>query len=179
MIIFLDLDGVIINWVAGVCDRFNIPYEPEKVTSWDIMPTLTNTTKTEFWNTLKIPGFWEHLNFYPEALSFIEQLQQYGKVILLSSPAIGCAGYRQNWIERNLPSFFKKGHYILTPAKWACASKGTVLIDDSNRNYEGFYKAGGHAILYPQPWNIAGAVPEKEKNNLIIRTISELNNMWI
>ena len=179
MIIFLDLDGVIINWVKGVCSWFNIPYKPEKVTTWDSMQKLTNTTRNEFWKSIKTPLFWENLDFYPEAEDFIMRLKKHGKVILLSSPAHGCAGYRQNWIQNNLSDFFFQGHYILTPAKWACAHRGAILIDDSTANYESFYRAGGHAIIYPQPWNMAGNVPEKEKNDLIIKTISELSQMWI
>ena len=40
MIIFLDLDGVIINWNKGVCDWFKVPYEPEKVTKWNSLYKL-------------------------------------------------------------------------------------------------------------------------------------------
>ena len=179
MIIFLDLDGVIINWAKGVCNWFNIPYEPEKIVSWNSMPKLTKTTNNEFWGKIKTPVFWENLDFYQEAEDFIMELKNYGKVVFLSNPAYGCAGYRQNWIQNNLPDFFFKGHYILTSAKWACAHAGTVLIDDSDSNYESFYRAGGHAIIYPQPWNMAGDVPEEEKNDLIIKTISELKQRWI
>jgi 5'(3')-deoxyribonucleotidase len=177
MIIFLDLDGVIINWVQGVFKWFGKPYDPEKVTSYGCMPKLFDVDQQDFWNIIKTPIFWEYLEFYPEAKSFIEKLQQYGQVILLSSPAYGCAGYRQNWIEQNLPDFFNRGEYILTPAKWACAHSGTVLIDDHSRNYKEFIKNGGQAILYPQPWNDAGKqlavenLSEKEKNALIIEKL--------
>ena len=176
MIIFLDLDGVVINWAKGICDWFEIPYKPEKITSWNAMPKLTNTTKNEFWESIKLSCFWENLEFYSEAKDFIKALKNYGKVILLSSPAIGCAGYRQNWIQNNLPAFFSKGRYILTSAKWACAHKDAILIDDSNNNYEAFYRAGGHALIYPQPWNMAGSMNEKEKNALTIKAISEINH---
>lgn len=177
MIIFLDLDGVIINWVKGVFDWFNMPYEPEKVTSWDCMPGLIGVNKKDFYNLIKTPKFWENLEFYPEAKSFIEQLQKYGTVILLTSPAHGCAGYRQNWIQKNLPEFFNNGHYILSPAKWACARKDTILIDDSDKNCTEFFNHDGHVITYPQPWNCKRDTHKKyseesTKNAFILTKIS-------
>jgi len=169
MIIYLDLDGVIINWVEGVCNWYNIPYEPEKVTAWDIMPELTKTSTKDFWNNIKNKHFWQDLKTYPHADSFIKELKELGTVIIISSPAHGCAGYRQNWIQTYLPDFFYAGHYILTPSKWFCAHNNTILIDDSNNNCEKFFNFG-YAITYPQPWNKRGHLftDIKEKNNYVI-----------
>ena len=176
MIIYLDLDGVIINWVKGIFNWFEIPYDPSKVTHWDSMYEITNTTKQGFWTKIKFSAFWENLDFYPDSRLFIDRIKKYGEVILLSSPAYGCAGYRQNWIEKNLPEFFNNGHYILTPSKWTCAHKNTILIDDSDENYQKFIQNGGNAIIYPQPWNITREIfkqemSEQEKNNLVIATL--------
>jgi 5'(3')-deoxyribonucleotidase len=160
MIIFLDLDGVIINFIEGVCNWYGIPYEPEKVTHWNALPELTNTSYEDFWRRINTPLFWKELNFYPYAKLFITELQKHGEVILLSSPARGCAGYRQNWIQNNLPDFFYSGNYILTPNKAVCANRNTILIDDADHNCISFAKAGGFAILYPQPWNIISSALE-------------------
>ena len=84
---------------------------------------------------------------------FIDELQKHGKVVLCTSPAYGCAGYRQNWIQKNLPDFFYSGDFILTPNKERCAHDDALLIDDSETNCLKFREAGGYAILYPQPWN--------------------------
>jgi len=175
MLILLDLDGVIINWLDGVCKWFDIPYEPEAVTSWDIMPKLTETTKTEFWNKLNTPDFWEHLlDFYPDSINFIKELQKQHTVILCSSPAYGCAGYRQNWIQKNLPDFFYAGDYILTPNKWVCANKNTILIDDSDNNCDKFNELGnGTSILYPQPWNRNKDITTN-KHKFILNTLKEI-----
>jgi len=179
MIIFLDLDGVIINFAKSVCDWFNIPYQPEKITHWNSLYKLTKTKPENFWDDVRCSNFWEELDFYPDAKCFIERLKQKNKVILLSTPAIGCASYRQNWIEDNLPEFFKKGHYILTPAKWACANKNTILIDDSDRNCKEFSQNNSCALLYPQPWNSNRGLfnSEEEKNNDIIKLFSLLKNI--
>lgn len=173
MIIFLDLDGVVIDIFKGVCEWFELPYRPELVTHWDSFPELTNLSKEYFWNEIKTPVFWKNLDFYPNAIPFIAKLSVYGKVVLLTSPANGCAGYRQNWIEKNLSSFFSRGHYILTPAKWACAHKQAILIDDSFKNCKEFAAAGGRALLYPQPWNSENRLPEKEKNEMILKALKE------
>jgi hypothetical protein len=176
MIIFLDLDGVIIDICKGVCDWFDLPYAPELVTHWDSFPELTNIDPEYFWHKLRVSKFWKDLTFYPNAISFMAKLSLYGQVVLLTSPANGCAGYRQNWIEKNLSSFFQQGHYILTPAKWACAHKDTILIDDSSDNCKEFVAAGGRALLYPQPWNSKNVLPEEKKNEMIIKALKRYDN---
>ena len=172
--IFLDLDGVIINWNKGVCDWFKISYEPEKVTEWDSLYKLIGVTKNEFWTSIKCAAFWENLHFYPEAISFIKQLERLGKVILCTSPAIGCAGYRQNWIQYNLPNFFEKGNYIITSNKWLLAKPGAVLIDDSDDNCDKFYRLGnGYSVIYPQPWN-SSCNTNSNKHELVLTVLKTL-----
>lgn len=172
--IFLDLDGVIINLNKAVCDWYEIPCEPEKVTEWDSWYKLTGVSNYDFWKNIKCAAFWETLQFYPDSISFIKELQKLGKVILCTSPAIGCAGYRQNWIQYNLPDFFNKGNYIITSNKWLLAKKGTVLIDDSDSNCDKFYELGnGHAIIYPQPWN-RGRHLDSDKHELVLKAVIEL-----
>jgi len=172
--ILLDLDGVIINLDKSVCDWFKIPYAPEKVTEWDSWYKLTGVEKEEFWPSIKFSAFWENLRFYPGAIQFIEQLEKLDTVILCTSPAIGCAGYRQNWIQYNLPDFFKSGNYIITSNKWLCAKKGTVLIDDSDSNCDKFYELGnGYSIIYPQPWN-RGRHINSDKHELVLKSVREL-----
>ncbi|MDY6893935.1 MAG: hypothetical protein SVO01_00735 [Thermotogota bacterium] len=177
MIIFLDLDGVIINWARGVCDWFKIPYQPEKITHWNAMPELTNTEPHIFWDSINTPKFWEHLDLYPNAIDFIEKLRSIAPVVLFTSPAHNAAGYRQNWIEKYLPEMFYDNLYILTPAKWSCAYPNRILIDDHHINCKEFIQFGGKAILYPQPWNDAGKqlavenLSEKEKNALVIKKL--------
>lgn len=176
MIIFLDLDGVIINFAKGVFDWFGKPYEPEKVTSWDALPGLVDVDPKYFWDIIRTPVFWEYLEFYQDANYLINKLQTYGQVILLSSPSNGCAGYRQNWIQNNLPEFFKSKRYILTPLKEACAHSEAILIDDHDQNCAKFILCGGYSIIYPQPWNTPtkskiNLSSEKEKNNYVINKL--------
>lgn len=175
MIIFLDLDGVIINWVKGVFDWYNIHYEPSRVTHYSAMYDIVDRKPKQFWNDLKNAEFWENLEFYPGAENLIERLQQYGEVILLTSPAIGCAGYRQNWIQANLPNFFTRGHYLIGPAKYVCAGFYKILIDDSDDNCNKFLSNGGQTITYPQLWNELGQQFEEitieNKNNYVIKRL--------
>ena len=173
MIIFLDLDGVIINWVGGVCKWFDIPYQQEEVTNKDNMLELIDISYKEFWTDLSTPDFWEYLDFYPQAKQLIGQLKKYGDVVFISSPALGCAGYRQNWIQHNLPEFFITNKYILTSSKEYCANPNTVLIDDFRKNCQDFVANGGNAILYPQPWNGHSNINKKNKNDLVLKKIKE------
>jgi len=177
MIIYLDLDGVIINWAKGVCDWFGVQCKPEEITHWDAMYDITHTEVDEFWNKIKTPAFWEYLEFYPGAKKFIKKLKKYSDVILLTSPARGCAGFRQNWIQKYLPDFYNENKYIITPGKYHCAYNKTILIDDSDKNCSMFAQNGGHTVLYPQPWNSAGKKLMSKK--LITNKVKNKNNVTL
>jgi hypothetical protein len=36
-----------------------------------------------------------------------------------------------------------------------------VLIDDNTKNCQTFQEFGGHALLFPAPWNAHGFVPSR------------------
>jgi hypothetical protein len=50
------------------------------------------------------------------------------------------------------------------------------LIDDSSDNCKEFVAAGGRALLYPQPWNSKNVLPEKQKNEMIIKALKRYDN---
>lgn len=178
VIIYLDLDGVIVNFAKGIADHFGIPYAPEKSTTWGSVYEITGTENNHnyFWDSLKNAEFWENLEKYSYADELIEELKSMDflpdvDICLLTSPAAGCAGYRQNWIQKNLPEFFKSGRYLIGPGKECCARRGAILIDDYPVNIKNFSKAGGMGIIFPQPWNGMKGLSENRKVLHITREI--------
>ena len=151
--IFLDLDGVIRDWCGGIFKMFDCP--PVKIEHWNDMTkyvcTLYGISEEYFWDKQDY-NFWYGLKMYPYAQDILDLLP-IEKTCILTSPTLTSAGGTQRWIESKLPILFKKKQYLIGPAKHFCASSDALLIDDNDLHVETFRKAGGHAILFSQPWN--------------------------
>ena len=149
--VFLDLDGVIIDFAQGCIDWYNLDCTPEDFLHWGAIFKYFNGNESEFWDGLT-HKFWLGLKFTKEAkriLTLVDPL----KPCLLTSPPWHGAGGKQDWIQNEMPDYFKDGRYLIGPAKHYAAWKESVLIDDSEDNIEKFKDAGGHAIMVPRPWN--------------------------
>lgn len=137
--IFCDFDGVLLNfeeqlfiWAnkLRIDQSFGIQY------AFDQLEKHPNYTE-QFWATMPwIKNGKELYRFCAEITpTYIltapsnNPLSSYGKHI---------------WINNNL----KTMDFALCPAKWACASKDTLLIDDNKKKCDRFMSAGGHAFLY-------------------------------
>ena len=148
-IVFLDLDGVIRDFVQGVIEKFNLSISHKDVSSWDY---FTKDLKLpNFWGELDY-DFWLKLKFTKDAEKILEIVEPY-KPVVLTSPIYDSAGATQQWVRTNLPEYFKEGRYLIGPAKWACAGENKALIDDAEHNIDNFKKYGGYSILWPASWN--------------------------
>jgi hypothetical protein len=158
--VFLDLDGVIRDWDAGVMAQYGITYRKTDVQSWNHIPEVIcraeGITEAEFWNR-QDDAFWENLPFTSEAreiLALMEEMESTGlNITLLTSPTMTSAGGNQKWIRKHLPEYFGPKHYLIGPDKAACAHPGALLIDDADKNHYAFLRAGGNSILIPRPYN--------------------------
>lgn len=153
MIYFLDLDGVIIDWDRAVQEFHGLEYQPPQ--HWNDVFDIVGLHGPDFWEPIDNAEFWENLPMFSWAESLLAMMEN-RHVCLLTSPTIGAAGYRQNWIQKNLPNYFYEKRYLIGLAKPYCARPNAVLIDDSTNNCEGFKECGGEVILFPQPWNKLG-----------------------
>lgn len=152
--IFLDLDGVIRDWIGGVFRLFGCESIP--ITEWgDLEKYICNSHKIsnyEFWTRLHY-RFWETLEPYPYMFEVLNLLPM-KKVCILTSPSLTSAGGTQAWIQQHLPYLFINKQYLIGPAKEFCACSTSLLIDDSEDHINNFIRKGGSGILFPQPWNI-------------------------
>lgn len=154
---FLDLDGVLVNFVGGAC-KFHgkpNPYDrPESHGQWDCVE-LMGMRQYDFWHGLDY-HFWKGLEWLPDGrriLDVVESVFGVENVCLLSSPCdtFGCADGKRAWVQDNIPRYSRK--LILGSAKEFMAGPGKILIDDYPDNIIKFSQHGGETLLVPRPWN--------------------------
>lgn len=151
MRLFLDLDGVIVDFAQGCIDWYNLDCNVKDFTKWSKIFKYFTGYEKDFWEGLT-DKFWVELKFTKEAKEILELLKDV-KPCILTSPGHTGAGGKQQWIRKNLPDYFKDGRYLIGPAKHYLATSDSLLIDDSQENCRKFEEAGGYSILIPRPWN--------------------------
>ena len=162
MIVFLDLDGVLADFVGGVHEAFNLSYSyaeypyskglwdwfAEAGLTWDRVDSACNA---EFWANLKwiIGG----RDIYNTAKKYSRQSGNSLNLLTTPMKNINSTVGKLTWIQQHLGENRRKQALITGAKKEIFAGPDTLLIDDWDRNVEEFRKAGGQAILVPRPWN--------------------------
>jgi hypothetical protein len=160
--IFLDIDGVLANWVMGVCQLYRLhisdAYDRWPDGEYDICRALGWDTD-DMWRRIHDQGaaFWERLEPYSWKRELVDMCESYAPVTLLSSPSRdpSCCAGKHAWIRKHLPDYERR--FLLGADKAACARPGAVLIDDSDHNCKAFFEQDGGAITFPRHWNIMRA----------------------
>lgn len=150
---FIDLDGVLVDFVGGVFlfHGFSIPWAE---IGWEF-DKKSGKSPEDFWGPLG-QTFWSSLTKTEECDTIIaaaEKKFDKDNVFLCSSPCgtLGCAAGKAVWVDNNLPGYSRR--LILSNRKEVFSGLGRVLIDDRDENAEGWEKLGGTSILVPRPWN--------------------------
>jgi 5'(3')-deoxyribonucleotidase len=158
MIVLMDMDGVLVDFVGGICRAHGRewPYHDRKNLGEYDTAKVIGMAPEKFWRPCNRQEFWEQLEWTEdgtEILDAAEKLLGPENVYLLTSPTISAGAYAGKfaWVEQNLPHY--KRRLLMGACKHLCALEGTVLVDDSDKNVEDFRRAGGEAILVPRPWN--------------------------
>ena len=155
MKVLLDVDGVLADFVGGVCkfyDREN-PYQyPENKGVYDIVKLLEMEPLT-FWKPLGYQ-FWKDLEKLPYADSIVEMVTDtYGEenICILTKPCdtVGCADGKVAWVKEHYPQF----NYLIGSSKSWCAYPDSILFDDHWPNVRRFREKTGLAFLMPGAWN--------------------------
>lgn len=153
--IFLDLDGVLCDWVRGVARLYGKSFTQEDICHWAHATELVGITDKQLWDDLADDDFWANLPLTKEFGFFMNLIQPVIEdVCILTSPGpFGGLSGKQRWIERHLPYFWDRKQYLVGPAKDWCAGPGKLLIDDSDSNIQTWRLQGGDGILVPRRWN--------------------------
>lgn len=160
--IYLDMDGVLANFMYSAVKLFvdNDTIIFHLLRTWPLhmsLHDLVGVAEGQFWNRINQGGtsFWAGLRIYPWTVRLLKLAEKHGDVFILSSPARGAnsAGGKVVWIEKNITDYSRK--FILTPKqhKRLLARPGDILVDDHVKTCAEWEESGGHAILFPQPWN--------------------------
>jgi hypothetical protein len=178
--ILLDLDGVIVDFVGGVCKWFGVknPYiagsNPPRgdLRAWDIV-SLLGFDSYKFWNGLNY-DFWAHLPQTKESHEIVQLAIAFvgaDSVCFLSSPCRtpGCSDGKIQWVTKHFPSI----PLILSvsipgkaPPKEMLAGPDAILVDDYTLNVRKFIEYGGAGFLVPRPWNDDYAEEDSLVHNL-------------
>ena len=155
MIFYLDMDGVLVDFVGGIESRFGVNLQAWPDGFYDIREVVQcrlnrKVTPRDFWALGH--AFWANLHPTRECKPLIDALEGC-ETYLLTSPTLEpeCASGKMAWIKYHLPQFMRK--VIITPQKHLLANSNSVLIDDSDANCQKFISHGGIAICLSRPWN--------------------------
>ena len=165
MSLFVDLDGVLGDFMGGACELHGRPLYA--VTCYDWWHEW-GMTDSDFWAPVKQVGhcfYQRYVKPYPWAVELLALVKSMGDfVVVTANPSHpGLAASKTEWIREHIGydvpviTTCKGGNYRAADLKAMLAGPGRVLIDDSDDNVAAFRVAGGRAITLPQPWNTAHA----------------------
>lgn len=176
-VILLDMDGVLVDWVGGVCRLYGLDQEELESNwgeDWGICSAV-GVSEEELWEGIDAegPAFWYDLEALPWAEALFAECSSRAPTYILSSPSRSphSAAGKVEWMHRHLGYPFRD--FLLGPCKELCARLGSILIDDRPRNVERFRANGGDAILFPRPWNDN----RDSSDEALSFTLSALDNM--
>lgn len=160
--IFLDMDGVVCDFISAAFRVHGSEFNPATYPrgEWSIAKVL-GITETQFWEKIDAVGedFWPGLVKYPWAEELIACVERHvgpnWSFCTTPSRAHFSSSGKVLWIQEEFGSRFRRYH--IGEDKHHFAQSQHLLIDDSTANCQKFTGAGGHAILFPQPWNIGAA----------------------
>lgn len=159
--LFLDVDGVMADFVGGMMVAHNKPWPYSSVfgdKAWDLAG-IWGINHHDFWAPCGY-SFWKELEKMPEADAILATcIRRVGRerVCFLTSPAMqsGSMEGRRDWLAEHYPDvpvLFSVGSGS-TPPKQFCAGHESILIDDYSPTVDKFVAWGGAAFLVGRPWN--------------------------
>jgi 5'(3')-deoxyribonucleotidase len=152
MKIFLDLDGVLVDFFTGVNKVFNIPKPPHRYDwfeDYDISrEQLNNVCGMRFFSGL------DWMFDGQEIEEVIRRKFGSGSIYLVTLPMPNSESWagKVEWVNKHL-SLYNKRLIITTAPKSLLAGPNSLLIDDKDENIAEFSMAGGQGILVPRLWN--------------------------
>jgi 5'(3')-deoxyribonucleotidase len=160
---YIDMDGVLVNFVGGLCREFGITEDEliarhSKPVPWDLQ-TLFGRSFSEI--EAKIDeGFWYRLEKYPWTDELVEFLTRYfpdAVVVCTSAGKPGTSFFHRAamgkslWVQKHFPELADS--MVICYHKWHLGGPGKILLDDSEKNVLEFASQGGAGIVFPQWWN--------------------------
>lgn len=143
--VYLDVDGVICDFVGGMCKKYG--KDPRLVREWDGLLTVCGITYDEMQKDVANNAFIESLEVYPWEDYLWRDLERFD-----IATAVNTTG-RRCWLVDNDYCEYSDTDNVFDPEKWKYAKPGYLLIDDNEENIKKWEEAGGIGVLFPAPWN--------------------------
>ena len=177
MKVFLDMDGVLVDFQKGVNQILGLAIDHYwGVVQWNWL-TKHGFTNDDLFRAVRTKDFWVNLDWMPDGRALFEVITKWWKApYLVTIPISESRGEygKQKWVESNLPERFWNRLIIMgwgTSKALLARDSNCLLIDDKEENCEAFIRAGGSAILVPRPWNyrrpLAHFTPEVVETELV------------
>lgn len=155
IIIWLDMDGVIANWLKAAANTLSIDLR-----SSEVRQQLKDGKRMEsfvggdekMWPLINAEGdsWWANMEKLPWADDLVNFLKKQTKDLsFLSSPSDSplCYSGKIKWVLKNYPELARD--VFLGHKKYRCASKNSILIDDTAKKCRQFEKSGGQVFEWP------------------------------
>lgn len=154
-ICFIDMDGVLCDFVSAACKLFG---QPEAADNWPAgeysMGKVLGCSDNEFWRTVESqPDFWESMPPYPWHRELFALVERHGyRPFIATSPSLDprSASGKTAWIQKHIGRNFRD--YFIGGKKDVLSLFDRVLIDDNDDQCAKFGRCGT-ALLFPRPWN--------------------------
>lgn len=162
--IYLDMDGVLVDLVAGIHKSLNRKRPMViKKGCWDLDELFGRKIELDNYSI----EWWANLPRTAFASDLVESLLAHfkpGDIHICTKPSspYSAAG-KMVWMTYNYPVLAENMLIVKGSKARACNPGPTdVLIDDYDVNNQEWKEAGGYAITVPQPWNGMHGMPEVE-----------------
>lgn len=161
-ILYLDLDGVFVNFIEGWMDHYVI-MDRKPVTKWNFGEDYGLDREDFYKSITSLPiSFWSNLAPLPWSRELLAILKMNlreafdaDKIMFLShSVSEDCRIGKQLWVNKHFPDL---GDSLITVSdsrlKSKFANQNSVLIDDKFETCVEFVRGRGKAFLFARPWN--------------------------
>lgn len=152
--VYLDMDGVLVDFLGGVERVFNTKLHPSIP-----MHTHIGLSLKDFWDRLDGKDFWVNLNWAENGKEILNTcIKTVGKesVYICSAPTLDpqSAAGKLEWLKENIPDIYYSRRYVFTPHKELLANNDSWLIDDNKSNIDKFNSRGGNGLLSTEPISV-------------------------
>ena len=153
MVIGIDFDGTINNmldtWIAWLNKKHGYSVKASDVTEWELAKVFPTLTKSELFEPLNTPEFWDEVSIKEDAAAVIARLIKDGHeiYIITSSHYRTLPAKLDRCLFAHLP-FLKKENVIITYNK--SLIKCDLLLDDAEHNLRDFT---GTKVIFDAPYN--------------------------
>lgn len=157
MQIYLDMDGVLADFVSASITAHGRSDSHDSIATWDYPVEQWGISNADFWCLCQGRRFWAEISPYSHHLDLLDMCEAYAdEVFFLTSPSstahADCIAGKSDWIAAWFGADYQS-KLIPTKHKHLLAASDRVLIDDSTDNIQAWAKAGGVGIGFGQPWN--------------------------